>query len=1069
MKRTDTGRPVISFCLIVRNAAKTLETTLKSIRERCPQAEIVIVDTMSSDESPEIAKRYADVWEEWAGPSGDWTREMRWFSDAAAARQRTFALASGRWLAWIDSDDRLPGAEEAEQLLKLNKRWCPPMPGAQKTHEDTKPVTLEEVLLQIEEKAPATEIIYCPYLYAKDQHGSALIWQDRERILKASQLKNWRWAEAAHEILVPQQGHRVSGRVDLPHLLFVHEREFTDANTRYSIERHFDVLSKQYEAGDRTTRRSLYLAAYAQVLCPTREGEFVESAHQCATTPLDRYRCMLHLGQMYVRQGLFMDALEAYGAATHLKPELPDAWIQGAEAWMRAEDWPRAATWLEKGVSLPVTTESYINPRFQEIRYPVLLAMTYEKLGQHAIKCGQHAEASQYLKRATEILDGVRKSPSIGQDGLEAETRFARMRNAWFAQANAIALATLAQYLIDNDETKKALEIVQLAPWNLQDHPLVVELEKKLAPVALHLSDNKAYQKFYQTDKETGAVQSPDEWLEPEKCMPRVRWVADWINKNLATATVLDMGCFDGIMGIALLRLCPHIKYVGVDIHQHNLDIFQKRLEKFGLQDRAKLEHLTMGELLPEKYSNHFDVILWCEVIEHVPSPYVDLCKLATYLKKSGSMFVTTPWGAFDAGLLPEKTCHGTPRSLQGHVRAMTPRDVVKEVEKTWTLEVEEIACEMSEMHLGDAMHIRLSQRRRNHDERIAFVVPGALWDWNATTVKTQGMGASEKSIVQMAEALSDAGYSVEVYGPVPYAEVNNGVRYWPLVQLRHANVTKIIISRSPGFAPVADNMIGKNVRKILWLQDAFYPDLNAEVAEKYEKIVVVSQWHAEAMHQLHGVPLDKMEVIYNPVDPALYRTGTARKNDHFIYCSSPDRALIPLLRMWPKILEKLPNATLDIFYGWRGCEKLGMGTNADWTKRYQEARREFETLRYQKGVTVRDMVSPNELARTFCYAGVWLYPVPEFTETCCTAALEARAAGCIPVAPPLAALAETAQVNGEALLPLYVAGSQWQADAIETVLWAVQQSEGMREIMSKDTLEQYSIKAMLEHWKKLV
>src|SRR3972149_2887832 len=42
-------RPFLSWCLIARNCAKTLEATLKSLRERTPEAEIVVVDTMSGD------------------------------------------------------------------------------------------------------------------------------------------------------------------------------------------------------------------------------------------------------------------------------------------------------------------------------------------------------------------------------------------------------------------------------------------------------------------------------------------------------------------------------------------------------------------------------------------------------------------------------------------------------------------------------------------------------------------------------------------------------------------------------------------------------------------------------------------------------------------------------------------------------------------------------------------------------------------------------------------------------------------------------------------------------------
>src|SRR2546421_259294 len=41
MKRTLESEPFLSWCLVVRNAAKTLEPALASLRARTPQAEIV--------------------------------------------------------------------------------------------------------------------------------------------------------------------------------------------------------------------------------------------------------------------------------------------------------------------------------------------------------------------------------------------------------------------------------------------------------------------------------------------------------------------------------------------------------------------------------------------------------------------------------------------------------------------------------------------------------------------------------------------------------------------------------------------------------------------------------------------------------------------------------------------------------------------------------------------------------------------------------------------------------------------------------------------------------------------
>lgn len=1070
MRRTDTGIPALSICITVRNSESTFEATLKSVRERAPQAEIVVVDTMSSDSTPEIAKKYADVYQEYRGPKGDWDKDLPWIDDMAAARQKTFELASGRWRMWVDSDDRLAGPAEAEKLLKLNARWKPMSLNADHGPDEG---SLEDLLLNLEKDHPEADVVYAPYLYMRDKDDTAVIWQERERIIKWSTPARWRWAEAAHEILVPVPGYKPKYRIEFAHLLFVHERKFDQAALDYSTARHFAVLSKQYDAGDKTTRRCLYLAAYAKTLCPAREREFIDAAHLASTTMTDRYRSMIALGTMFARQGLFLDAREAFAAATHMRGDLPDAWIHGAESWIAAEDSVLAADWLEKGILAGAgQMDSYIGARHLAIRYPTLLALEYQKIAVMLRKAGDQERALQYLAKAVEALDVVLGSSAIGEDRREAYVRRARMHNEFLAQKNAISLKNLSDYLVNNDEPAKAVAVLAQAPWNLQDHPILIEAQKKLEPVVRHMSDPKAYQDFYEKDLETGYVHSPESWLDPEKGgLGRVRWVANWINAYAPNCTVMDLGCFDGIVGIPLLLLCPGIKYFGLDIYQKSVDKFRERLKARGLDNRAEIHRIDSISEFKKIRKEPVDVAIWFEVIEHVPDVVGELKRILSHVRPGGQLFVTTPWGSFDAGHPPEKNDHGTPRDSRGHVRAMTARDVVTVFEAAG-VEVEDLhKLHVDMATLGDGLHVQGSLRPARQDVKPAvFAVPGALWDWNSRTVHSQGMGASEKSIVQVSEALALDYRKVEVYGPVPNADVYKGVRYWPKEQLRHLAEGKIVVSRRPDYAKYLDGVTRKKLQKILWLQDAIYPELNAEMAEDYEKIVVVSNWHKEAMNELHGVPLDKMEVIYNPVDGRMFRgpNKPARKTDRFIYCSSPDRGLIPLLKLWPRILEALPEANLQIFYGWRGCQKLGGAANAEWTKRYEAARRAFETLRYQKGVEVLDMVDPTTLSIAMMSAGVWAYPVVDFHETCCTAALEARAAGCVPVAPPFAALTETARCKQSFITPM-PDQKGWEDVFVESCLFASKVSEADRMTMSAETINQHSIEVSVAKWRALL
>ena len=427
---------------------------------------------------------------------------------------------------------------------------------------------------------------------------------------------------------------------------------------------------------------------------------------------------------------------------------------------------------------------------------------------------------------------------------------------------------------------------------------------------------------------------------------------------------------------------------------------------------------------------------------------------------------ITTPWGAFDAGHPPANTVHGTPRDPRGHVRAMTLRDLA-DLTDAKDLILEEGLYVPGKTGASDSMYAIVAPSKQQK-EAAAFAVPGALWDWHGRMVDQDGMGASEKIIVYLARALA-ADHRVDVFGPVPEADTYQRVRYWPREQIRYLASTdqKIVVSRSPTYARTIDEWVGKPTQKILWLQDAWYPDLTPEAADQYERIVVVSEWHKRAMQERHCIPLDKMVVLWNFILPELYAPSDAvtRKRDHFIYASSPDRGVIRLLDLWPKILRKLPEATLDIFYGFRGAARLSTG-DPNWTQKYEATRKDFEALRHQKGVKFHGMIPPARMAREFMRAGVWLYPT-KFEETYGTVATEARAAGCVPVCPKLAGLAESADITAHQ--PFWIPDVDNDDDVVASAVLASQLDDGSRTRMAEEAIEKHQIGAFLTKWKELL
>lgn len=125
-------------------------------------------------------------------------------------------------------------------------------------------------------------------------------------------------------------------------------------------------------------------------------------------------------------------------------------------------------------------------------------------------------------------------------------------------------------------------------------------------------------------------------------------------------------------------------------------------------------------------------------------------------------------------------------------------------------------------------------------------------------------------------------------------------------------------------------------------------------------------------------------------------------KQHKLFYGSSYDRGLSHLLRMWGDIKKAVPDATLDICYGWKLFDQ-GFANNPErmaWKAKMVE-------LMKQDGITEHGRLNKEELAKLRSSCGIWAYPT-DFTETNCITALDSQKDGLVPVVMNIAALKET-------------------------------------------------------------
>ena len=120
------------------------------------------------------------------------------------------------------------------------------------------------------------------------------------------------------------------------------------------------------------------------------------------------------------------------------------------------------------------------------------------------------------------------------------------------------------------------------------------------------------------------------------------------------------------------------------------------------------------------------------------------------------------------------------------------------------------------------------------------------------------------------------------------------------------------------------------------------------------------------------------------------------------VYTSSYDRGLDILLKLWPDIKKEVPDATLDIAYGWQLFDMAHKNNPSSmaWKAKVEKG------MKYE-GVTHHGRLPQPEVKKLMEDCGIWAYPT-YFGEISCISAIKAQAYGCEPVVVNYAALKET-------------------------------------------------------------
>jgi glycosyltransferase involved in cell wall biosynthesis len=188
--------------------------------------------------------------------------------------------------------------------------------------------------------------------------------------------------------------------------------------------------------------------------------------------------------------------------------------------------------------------------------------------------------------------------------------------------------------------------------------------------------------------------------------------------------------------------------------------------------------------------------------------------------------------------------------------------------------------------------------------------------------------------------------------------------------------------------------VVERNPIRLVEMQCAHLPGMRKEAAQEFATgIIGLSQWHVDFLaHEGNDGPF---YVLPNGVDLEHFpwpKTLTLPRKKRFVYTSSPDRGLIHLLRIWPKVRERWPGAELKVAYGvsnWVAANIWGHSQGGAMAVEIGHRLR-------QDGVEDVGRLPQSEIARLHRQSSALAYPCDTMspTETGCITVIEAMAAG---------------------------------------------------------------------------
>lgn len=282
-------------------------------------------------------------------------------------------------------------------------------------------------------------------------------------------------------------------------------------------------------------------------------------------------------------------------------------------------------------------------------------------------------------------------------------------------------------------------------------------------------------------------------------------------------------------------------------------------------------------------------------------------------------------------------------------------------------------------------------------------------FDYTVDTPRVAPLGGMQSALSYLAITLANDGHGVTVINRTRDPGYHRGVNCLSIRDLSPRALAECEVAVSIHCEGALLRAIGVSCPLLLWTgHNSDEPTVQKlhDVRERnaWDYFIFKSHSQADEFKRKFQLPENRIAVIGNAISPFVEAQGHTRnfffddgRPPKLLFTSTPFRGLKVLLDVFPKLRERFPGCTLDVYSGMRVYQ--------------QQDREEFLSLyrRCSASAFIRHFgsVPQPQLAGAFREADILAYP-STYRETACISAMESMASGCMLVSSNLGALPET-------------------------------------------------------------